>query len=236
MTIKKVIGYYNGDKNRKVTFIDRFEEGTVWSIDAEDDHYALQLKGSDELYRMCWADQWGKGYKKALSEGGMLAQINKYCDACFELYKGNLAHTISANKAKVTNCNANWFGLAGRMEQLETILANNKAIRDNEEKEREREAAEQESNALENKIKELNEAKELIKVGDTVDGDILIELADEYEIKIPLRTRGWMMNKLVLISSNSMRWRKEKRGSRASQKPYEIYAQVKSAILAESVQ
>lgn len=94
------------------------------------------------------------------------------------------------------------------------------------------------------KIKEWEQAEKLlmeeieqifINGGIIKDGGIIVKLADKYNINIPLRTRGWILNNLaeVTITENSINYRYWKRTKNAtgSQTVYSVLREIKTAII-----
>lgn len=109
------------------------------------------------------------------------------------------------------------------------------ARREREEQEA-REAAEREE--LHNKT--LEEVENVFMRGGLIkDGALLVELADAHGVKIPLRTRGWILNSFAQCSiaiidgapRYSVRYYKRNSGT-GSTKIYEIIEQIRAAIVA----
>ena len=109
------------------------------------------------------------------------------------------------------------------------------ARREREEQEA-REAAEREE--LHNKA--LEEVENVFTRGGLIkDGALLVELADAHGVKIPLRTRGWILNSFAQCSiaiidgapRYSVRYYKRNSGT-GSTKIYEIIEQIRAAIIA----
>lgn len=109
------------------------------------------------------------------------------------------------------------------------------ARREREEREA-RERAEREE--LHNKARE--EAENVFTHGGLIkDGVLLVELADAHGVKIPLRTRGWILNSFAQCSiaiidgapRYSVRYYKRNSGT-GSTKIYEIIEQIRAAIIA----
>ena len=103
-------------------------------------------------------------------------------------------------------------------------------IKAEKEAEKAKQAAEAEKRAIE-------EAEQIFINGGTIKGgDIIVKLADKYNINIPLRTRGWILNNLVETTitikdyvSYSYRYWKSKNAT-GSQKVYDIFSLIRSAI------
>lgn len=109
------------------------------------------------------------------------------------------------------------------------------ARREREEQEA-REAAEREE--LHNKA--LEEVENVFTRGGLIkDGALLVEIADAHGVKIPLRTRGWILNSFAQCSiaiidgapRYSVRYYKRNSGT-GSTKIYEIIEQIRAAIIA----
>lgn len=110
------------------------------------------------------------------------------------------------------------------------------AARREREERKARERAEREE--LHNKA--LEEAENVFTRGGLIkDGALLVELADRHGVKIPLRTRGWILNSFAQCSiaivdgapRYSVRYYKSNSGT-GSTKIYEIIEQIRAAIIA----
>lgn len=110
------------------------------------------------------------------------------------------------------------------------------AVRREREEQEAREAAEREE--LHNKA--LEEVENVFTRGGLIkDGALLVELADAHGVKIPLRTRGWILNSFAQCSiaiidgapRYSVRYYKRNSGT-GSTKIYEIIEQIRAAIVA----
>lgn len=110
------------------------------------------------------------------------------------------------------------------------------AARREREERKARERAEREE--LHNKA--LEEAENVFTRGGLIkDGVLLVELADKHNVKIPLRTRGWIFNSFAQCSiaiidgapRYSVRYYKRNSGT-GSAKIYEIIEQIRAAIIA----
>lgn len=140
---------------------------------------------------------------------------------------------------------ADFIGAAflGELDKCEQIAKVLKTKRQEKELERKRELAEQKAKEAEEKAlaeKLLIEETEKIFVnGGTIkDGDIIVKLADKYNVNIPLRTKGWILNNLVeatITESGSVNYRYWKRTKNAtgSQKVYDVLFDIRSAVKKE---
>ena len=77
--------------------------------------------------------------------------------------------------------------------------------------------------------------KIFINGGTIKGGDIIVKLADKYNINIPIRTKGWIYDCLAecTITENggaSYRYWKKKKGTKGSQKVYDILFDIRKAI------
>jgi len=115
--------------------------------------------------------------------------------------------------------------------------------RQKKEQERRRVLAEQKAKEIEEKEqaeKLLMEESEqtLINGGTIKGGEIIVKLADKYNINIPLRTRGWILNNLVETTitedgSVSYRYWRRTKNATGSQKVYDVLFDIRSAIKKE---
>lgn len=51
------------------------------------------------------------------------------------------------------------------------------------------------------KAQKLNESSVLFLRGGKIEGDVFVDLCDKVEVKLPLRTRGWLLNKVYWVST-----------------------------------
>ncbi len=115
-----------------------------------------------------------------------------------------------------------------------------KVERQEKEREQSRIRAEQKAKEIEEKANAerllIEETEKIFINGGTIKGgDIIVKLADKYNINIPIRTRGWIYDCLAecTITENggaSYRYWKKKKGSTGSQKVYDILFDIRKAI------
>lgn len=111
-----------------------------------------------------------------------------------------------------------------------------------EDEERAKEAraklAEEERIKKQEHMKKLDEAEAIFRNGGTIkDCALIVELADKHGIKIPIRTRGWMLNMLYDVTIDegvSCRYLK-KNGGKGSQSIWDVLNGLRDAIRAEAV-
>ena len=99
-------------------------------------------------------------------------------------------------------------------------------------------AKEAEEKALAEKLLIEETEKTLINGGTIKGGEIIVKLADKYNINIPLRTRGWILNNLVETTiteggSVSYRYWRRTKNATGSQKVYDVLFDIRSAIKKE---
>lgn len=103
-----------------------------------------------------------------------------------------------------------------------------------EEAEKQRQQKEEEEKQAE--LAAMHEAERVFKDGGSIkDGDIIVKLADKYNINIPLRTKGWILNDLAECTITedggvSYRYWKRTKNSRGSQKAFDILYDIHKAI------
>jgi hypothetical protein len=135
------------------------------------------------------------------------------------------------------------FRGAAFLGDLEKCVEVSKVLREK----REKEEAERRALLAEQNRKEAEEKAEAERVaiadvehilsngGVIKGGELAVKIADKYGIKIPLRTRGWMLNDLAEITvsedgSMSYRYWKRSKTSTGSQKVYDILFDIQKAI------
>lgn len=99
-------------------------------------------------------------------------------------------------------------------------------------------AKEAEEKALAEKLLIEETEKIFINGGTIKEGDIIVKLANKYNVNIPLRTKGWILNNLAEVTiteSGSVNYRYWKRSKNAtgSQKVYDVLFDIRSAIKKE---
>lgn len=107
-------------------------------------------------------------------------------------------------------------------------------------REREEQEAKERAEQEEQHREEVKKAEEIFERGGLIkDGALLVELADRHGVKIPLRTRGWILNSFAQCSITiiegaprySVHYYKRNSGT-GSTKIYDIIRQVRAAIVA----
>jgi len=113
--------------------------------------------------------------------------------------------------------------------------------RQEQEQEHRRILAEQKAKETEEKAQAekllMEETEQILVNGGTIKGgEIVVKLADKYNINIPIRTRGWMLNNLaeaIITEYGSVSYRYFRRSKNAtgSQKVYDVLLDIRSAII-----
>lgn len=112
--------------------------------------------------------------------------------------------------------------------------------RQEQEQERRRLLAEQKAKELEEKEQAekllMEETEQMLINGGTIKGgEIIVKLADKYNINIPPRTRGWILNNLVETTiteggSVSYRYFKRSKNATGSQKVYDVLFDIRRVL------
>lgn len=141
---------------------------------------------------------------------------------------------------------ADFIGAAvlGELDKCAELSAKLRAEREEREeaarREREEQEAKERAEQEEQHREEVKKAEEIFERGGLIkDGALLVELADRHGVKIPLRTRGWILNSFAQCSiaiidgapRYSVRYYKRNSGT-GSTKIYEIIEQIRAAIIA----
>lgn len=91
----------------------------------------------------------------------------------------------------------------GREEEYYKALEREKQKRDNDSIERKRIMEEEERQRQMEHNKELKQASLVFLKGGDITGDNFLSLCDKLEVKLPIRTRGWVIKNLDIVSKNS---------------------------------
>jgi len=118
-----------------------------------------------------------------------------------------------------------------------------KAIREQEEAikkvKREEQRKREEQEEIEAEQKAITETEDIIINGGTIkNGSLICKVADKYNINIPIRTRGWILNALAECTLTadggiSYRYYKKNKNATGSQKVYDVLFDIKKAIQAK---
>lgn len=162
-------------------------------------------------------------------------EIKRHLDwrvSAYEDYKANGGRFPDCVGAAILGDLGEWLNLAEQ--------ARERRNREDEERAKEARAkqAEEERIKKQEHEKELLEAEAIFKNGGTIkDCALIVELADKHGIKIPIRTRGWMLDTLYNVTIGegvSCRYLKKK-GGKGSQSVWDVLNGLREAIRAEAV-
>lgn len=167
------------------------------------------------------------------NESIQVEYINEFIDRSIKTY-------VDARDGKSKYINFIGAAFLNELDKCYEISLVLKKQRQEEEQERRRVIAEQKAKEKEEKEqaeKLLMEETEqtLINGGTIKGGEIIVKLADKYNINVPLRTRGWILNNLAeatITEHGSVNYRYWKRTKNAtgSQKVYDVLFDIRRAI------
>lgn len=152
--------------------------------------------------------------------------------ALYQNYKENGGRWPDCVGAAVIGDLGEWLKLAEQ--------AREKSRKEDEERAKEEKAklAEEERIKKQEHMEELDKAEAIFRNGGTIKNcALIVELADKHGIKIPIRTRGWMLDTLYDVTIGegvSCRYLKKK-GGKGSQSVWDVMNGLRDAIKAEAV-
>jgi hypothetical protein len=150
----------------------------------------------------------------------------------YQNYKKNNGRWPDCVGAAVLGDLGEWLKLAEQ--------ARERSRKEDEERAKEARAklAEEERIKKQEHMKKLDEAEAIFRNGGTIkDCALIVELADKHGIKIPIRTRGWMLDTLYDVTIGegvSCRYLKKK-GGKGSQSIWDVLNGLRDTIRAEAV-
>lgn len=257
MAIKTVFGLVEGDKNKQCKFVGEYPEDVkLWIIQNE---FNVAMEGVDgklyrlghvstqgvvgwegpggarrEVYGTVISEEYLGRYTKEAEEGKIRKTITEYCDSTYEVARGRktqlrLHPEVNHN---TTPCNINFFKLGNAMAFYDAVKEINSKIKANNAKVEAAALRVVEEQAQKQRDEHRKKLIADVIADEYIEAEDMVSLADDYGIKIPLRTRGWILNKMSDVKSNSLRWQPTKRSDRASDKAIPIYKEVRAAVLA----
>lgn len=168
----------------------------------------------------------------------------RQADYIHKLLSDHVRYYIAARDNGGTFADFVGAAVLGELENCAKLSAKLRAEREAREeaarREREERKAREKAEREELHNKALEEAENVFTRGGLIkDGVLLVELADRHGVKIPLRTRGWILNSFAQCSiaivdgapRYSVRYYKRNSGT-GSTKIYEIIEQIRAAIIA----
>lgn len=224
--IKKIFGYHQGHVNKKVELYKKTPDGDIYLILAKDDRWYCIEKG-EFLYRICHETSKEALDRNLLQEKSFLLMAKESVKATnllrFDPQYQN--RTIAANPA--------WFHLVDQIDSYLEIEKHNKAVKEAQALERHNLEVEKQEKEKAEREKYIQDARTLILNGKMVCCEALVDVADTLKVKIPLRTRGWLLNKGRETNADRCTYQPTKKSERGSTKVFEIYRSVKAAIEGE---
>lgn len=214
---KTVFGYFQGNITAKCELIGEFKEGKLWLIVSKHDRN-LALEKNDILYRITHED-YKENVITSLNKGNLLKIITDSCDFLIKHH----------NPEKSCNHNVNYFALCDRLDQSIMLLENNERLREQEKKRKQDERDEKEKQERAEKEKILDTAEIKVSKGEKISCNVLVSLCDRHNIKIALRTRGWLLNNGEYISAETYTY-KEGNGSKNA---FKVYFELKDLLTKE---
>ena len=181
--------HFQGIENKQVEKFEQVNDMELYVLKGRTEpHHALYIKLDDEkhLFLAC-----------------NISHINNLKD--YDMSRIN-KHIIEHFNKSIENKYRTSLGIGQYLGRESEVLEVRKyqheiAKKEAEQKEIERQRKEQEQRKIE--MKYLQEQEEIFKQGEKIDGDDFVKLCDKYEIKLPLRTKGWAMDSLCSISYKS---------------------------------
>ena len=168
----------------------------------------------------------------------------RQADYIHKLLSDHVRYYINARDNDGTFADFIGAAVLGELENCVKLSAKLRAEREAKEeaarREREEQEAQERAEQEEQHREEVKKAEEIFERGGLIkDGALLVELADRHGVKIPLRTRGWILNSFAQCSiaiidgapRYSVRYYKRNSGT-GSTKIYDIIRQVRAAIVA----
>ena len=176
--------------NKQVTILEEYEGITLYTINSEERSLAVEVNSA--LLRIGFVDT-------------SLKQVKAFIDNDSDFYQACLDHVTNnlSNYAKGDS----WLNL----QYANVVGMKEKALEARQQREEFREAqriAKEEKEALEaaESIKmqelELDKAQQEFITGEIISANLLQGLLERHNLwnNVPIRTKGWIMNKLVVIS------------------------------------
>lgn len=206
-----------------------------------------EMYGTREERSQVWQQSKDINALRALEEPVILrygSDPARQADYIHKLLSDHVRYYIDARDNGGTFADFVGAAVLGELEDCVELSAKLRAEREAKEeaarREREERKARERAEREELHNKALEEAENVFARGGLIkDGVLLVELADRHGVKIPLRTRGWILNSFAQCSiaiidgapRYSVRYYKRNSGT-GSTKIYEIIEQIRAAIIA----
>jgi hypothetical protein len=218
--IKTVFGALQGNINKRCELVYSKNDLYLWLILSQDDR-SLCLEKGGELYRVGHEDQLNK-FKEIIDNDSILDLI--------EARVTQWEKTFNDNKNDKIFANVNFFALCDKVEVWFKIRQNNELIDTVKQENKDYE----EKRLLEEKME--TEKARIAKVIEDIKNDNyitckdLVKIADQLNVPIHLRTRGWLLNTGSCINTKYQTFddRKKRKGS---PKAFEVLHAVRSILI-----
>lgn len=165
-------------------------------------------------YEIYYLKEWGEDGLKFIMYDNYLFLVG----FDIERVKQSLDHIIDIKQALIAEFEQTLrqgrgisAGLGQYLNRTENVIKfkeEQKQKRIEEEKQREIEKKERKQREVEEIEKMLSEKAERFKNGHLISNEHFVMLCDKYNIKLPLRTRGWCLKTLVYISKDNYKYKK----------------------------
>lgn len=207
----------------------------------------VELYGTQEERTRVWRRTENTDALRAQEEPVILrygSDPARQADYIHNLLSDHVRYYIDARDNGGTFADFVGAAVLGELENCEKLSAKLRAEREVKEesarRERETQEAKEKAEREELHRKACEEVENVFRCGGLIkDGDLLAEIADRHGVKIPLRTRGWILNSFAQCSiaiingapRYSVRYYKRNNGT-GSTKIYGIIDQIRNAIIA----
>lgn len=208
----------------------------------------VELYGTREERARVWRSSGGEVDRLRELEEPVILRYGsdpaRQADYIHKLLSDHVRYYIDARDNSGTFADFVGAAVLGELENCVKLSAKLRAEREAKEEAERREQEEQEARERaeqeEQHREEVKKAEEIFERGGLIkDGALLVELADRHGVKIPLRTRGWILNSFAQCSiaiidgapRYSVRYYKRNSGT-GSTKIYEIIERIRAAIVA----
>ena len=222
---------------------------TEWSLVEHLGYYpaCVELYGTQQERARVWQASKDVNALRAQEEPVILrygSDPARQADYIHKLLSAHVRYYIDARDNGGTFADFIGAAVLGELDDCAKLAAKLRAEREAKEeaerREREEQEAQERAEQEEKHRQEIKKAEEIFTRGGLIkDGALLVELSDRHGVKIPLRTRGWILNSFAQCSiaiidgapRYSVRYYKSNSGT-GSTKIYEIIEQIRAAIVA----
>lgn len=122
-------------------------------------------------------------------------------------FKEHLIKTFDEQIKLKSNINMGFAEYLNRVEEAKEVKTQQKKEWDLKDKERQLLKEKREQERIKQEQEAFQKAEEDFKNGEYIYGREFVDLCDKYNIKLPIRTRGWCLNSLTYVSNNHYGYR-----------------------------